>query len=354
MCIAVAQWWPDESANCPQDQPISACEVTPAQQAYTVTLDCAQIAPEAAAAPAAAPAPQGWLTLANPLGFSIAYPPAWTAQQLPAQADNTLFTSALQGTEGEVELQWGMGFGGACPEGYTTVQVAQGELSTCYAKNADGTESWTQINKELTLTGFSANARTNNAEPVSHDLVLQVLSTLSFPPIAPLTATQVITYTPGPPTGAAQEGSCWTGSLAVWRTDAWRCTVGNSIYDPCFSLGAGVICGADPVTPTMSFALTLTEPLPAPEVPADTSVYAWVVELADGTTCEIATGATGGVGDERINYFCPSAAPGQSNVILGDLEPGAIWMAQYAVLTGDMPDLTVVESVQAPVRIAWR
>jgi putative hemolysin len=40
ICLAAAMWQPDESANCPQDQPISACEVTPEQQLYTVTLNC--------------------------------------------------------------------------------------------------------------------------------------------------------------------------------------------------------------------------------------------------------------------------------------------------------------------------
>jgi len=37
--LAAAQWLPDASANCPQDQPISACPVTPAQQNYTITLN---------------------------------------------------------------------------------------------------------------------------------------------------------------------------------------------------------------------------------------------------------------------------------------------------------------------------
>ena len=325
-----------------------------AQQAYTVTLDCAQSTTVATATPTAAAPPQSWQTYANPLGFSISYPATWTAEQLPAQGDNTLFTEALQGSEGEVELQWGMGFGGACPQGYTTVQVAQGELPTCYTKNADGTESWTQINKELELTGFSANARTGNVDPASHDLVLEVLSTLSFPPIEAITATQVITYSPGPPTGAPQEGSCWTNSLAVWRVDAWRCMVGNAIYDPCFSQDDSVICGADPVTPTVSFALTLTEPLPAAEIPPDAATYAWLVELPDGTMCGYATGATGGVGDERIDYMCSSSNTDQQVVILGDLQPGPLWMASYAVLTGEVPDLTVVEFVMAPIRTIWK
>lgn len=48
MCMAAAQWSPDDSANCPTDQPISACELTPAQQLYTVTLNCGQQMPPAA------------------------------------------------------------------------------------------------------------------------------------------------------------------------------------------------------------------------------------------------------------------------------------------------------------------
>jgi putative hemolysin len=40
ICLAAAIWHPDNSANCPADQPISACEVKPEQQNYTVTLNC--------------------------------------------------------------------------------------------------------------------------------------------------------------------------------------------------------------------------------------------------------------------------------------------------------------------------
>jgi hypothetical protein len=223
ICWAGAQWWPDESANCPKDQPVSACPVTPEQQAYTVTLNCGVEAPQGQAAASAA-----------------------------------------------------------------------------------------------------------------------------------VTATQAITYAPGPPTGQPQEGKCWTNSLAVWREDAWRCMVGNAIYDPCFSSGESVICGASPVTSTVSFLLTLTEPLPAPDVPQDTAGHAWLVELADGTVCEYATGATGGVGDDRINYFCPSPDPSQYVVILGDLQPDTVWMAKRAVLTGGPPDPTVLESAEVPIRTVWR
>ncbi len=44
LCLVAADWSPAESANCPADQPISTCAVTPEQQLYTVTLNCGQVA----------------------------------------------------------------------------------------------------------------------------------------------------------------------------------------------------------------------------------------------------------------------------------------------------------------------
>jgi len=41
VCVASASWEPSDDANCPPDQPISACPLTPEQQLYTVTLSCA-------------------------------------------------------------------------------------------------------------------------------------------------------------------------------------------------------------------------------------------------------------------------------------------------------------------------
>ena len=142
-------------------------------------------------APAAVPAADttdAWQTYANPAGFSIRYPATWSQEELPQQAGETIHTVTLQGAEGVVDLQWGVGFGGACPQGFTTVKVAEGELPACYTKNADGTEVWVQMGKELEATSFSADARTNNADPASHDLVLAVLATLSFPSPGPSTS----------------------------------------------------------------------------------------------------------------------------------------------------------------------
>jgi putative hemolysin len=40
VCLVSAMWLPDASAKCPNDQPISACNVKPEQQNYTITLNC--------------------------------------------------------------------------------------------------------------------------------------------------------------------------------------------------------------------------------------------------------------------------------------------------------------------------
>lgn len=54
LCLWMAEWKPSEDANCPPDQPISACKLSPEQKLYTITVNCAQGA-------AAAPTPQAEL-----------------------------------------------------------------------------------------------------------------------------------------------------------------------------------------------------------------------------------------------------------------------------------------------------
>ena len=60
------------------------------------------------------------------------------------------------------------------------------------------------------------------------------------------------------------------------------------------------------------------------------------------------------MGGERINYFCPSENPDEQVVILGEPQPGTVWTASWAALTGQMPDLTVVDSADKPIRRLWK
>jgi hypothetical protein len=86
--------------------------------------------------------------------------------------------------------------------------------------------------------------------------------------------TNVIQYLPAVP-AETRAGSCWTNSLVTAIASAWRCSVGNSIFDPCLVADDGktVVCGVDPTLDEPGFRLELTEPLPEPEVlpPAETT-----------------------------------------------------------------------------------
>jgi hypothetical protein len=83
-------------------------------------------------------------------------------------------------------------------------------------------------------------------------------------------------------------GYCWTGSIASLRSDAYRCMVGNSIHDPCFSVNAkSVACPTNPVANT-GIRIALNKPLPRANPNA--APNAWMITLAGGTKCDMGTG----------------------------------------------------------------
>jgi Tol biopolymer transport system component/putative hemolysin len=123
-----------------------------------------------------------WQTYTNAeAGYSIQVPTTWSQETLPDQGGGAIHGMAYTGDEGAVEVYWGLGFGGACPTGTEQVQLAEGEVSACHATKSDGTEDWSQIDHVVSAdNSISVHAYTSNAQPSSHDVVLQVLSTLTF------------------------------------------------------------------------------------------------------------------------------------------------------------------------------
>jgi hypothetical protein len=137
-------------------------------------------------------------------------------------------------------------------------------------------------------------------------------------------ATKVVIFHPAGSSGQVVQGNCAMGeSIALDRSDAWRCIVGNVIYDPCFSAAphaTSVICDATPMKP-VGFTVKLSAPLPTHR-PAK-GLQAWLLKLGDGTICGFDTGATGGVGGQRLNYDCAN-----HNFVLGNPEAqGKVWYA---------------------------
>ena len=167
------------SAAAPTAAPPTAVTPIPATSAVEATP---APVPGTVAPPVAA---SDWQTYSNgDAGFRISYPGGWNQADLPP--NEMVRGVSLDGPEGTVELYWGTGFGGACPGGYSTVKVADGELPACYTVGADGIQRWEQINKELPTTSFSGRAFTKDAAQASADAVLAVLATLAFeqPPAA--------------------------------------------------------------------------------------------------------------------------------------------------------------------------
>jgi hypothetical protein len=125
-------------------------------------------------------------------------------------------------------------------------------------------------------------------------------------------------------------GSCWTTSIADARTDAFRCMVGNDIYDPCFAPAAAastdVVCPLDvPGAPVLRIALTKPLPLPGPSV-NPRHYPPWAVQLPGGRWCTLETGAAGIIAGLRVSYNCTGGG-----VLLGTIARSAGgWTLRYA------------------------
>ncbi|HUY18647.1 MAG TPA: hypothetical protein VMV15_05425 [Candidatus Binataceae bacterium] len=168
----------------------------------------------------------------------------------------------------------------------------------------------------------------------------QTAATPATSTIAPL-QTQVIVFKPAVPADVEEGGRCWTDSIAVSRPGAWRCMRENFIYDPCFEVSGQprqVVCGADPAKGDHGFLLKLTEPLPAPAPSSDKSAQPWLIELADGSICQAATGTMAAIEGESVRYPCsgPKSQAGSQPVytgLLGTMYPGKVWSADQVWFT---------------------
>lgn len=127
----------------------------------------------------------------------------------------------------------------------------------------------------------------------------------------------------------AKGGPCWENSLSTDRPDAWRCFIGNDIYDPCFSgtSRSDVACLDDAFAHRV-FLLHLSKPLVAEKNPTtqmlQPSGQPWALRLSNGDQCGFMTGATTVLNGDRMNYGCKSG-----NTIFGfPNRSSALWTAK--------------------------
>lgn len=176
--------------------------------------------------------------------------------------------------------------------------------------------------------------------------------------------TQVIFYIPGQPAGQAQQGSCWTRSIAIPRPGAWRCMVGNAIHDPCFAMPSSsgtLVCGADPALGKAGFPLSLDKPLPTNLTKPPENPPVWIFTLADGSVCEPFTGTMPMVGGQPARWSCfiPAPKPGgmpEQRGLVTRVNRGRVWTAnryaESAVGGPESPNRRVTAD-KVPIRKVW-
>src|SRR5262245_44310658 len=174
--------------------------------------------------------------------------------------------------------------------------------------------------------------------------------------------TEVTIFHPAVPSGPKRSGECWTDSIAVARAGVWRCMVDNEIYDPCFSspgLNGAVICGANPASKEPGFVLELTKPLPKPSTPGLIHPRPWLVQLSDGTVCEIQTGTIASVKRIDVPYGCSdshqctdSGCPYMTG-LTAKFARGKVWMAEKITYGSSDKGLKLLGRKRVAVTAVW-
>lgn len=104
---------------------------------------------------------------------------------------------------------------------------------------------------------------------------------------------------------ATVKGNCWTTSIVAERPDAYRCMVGNDIYDPCFGVSqTQALCPSG--GPWTNRGLLLDSPPPSGQLNRDegTSGAPWALQLSDGINCVEDSGATEVIAGQPLRYGC--------------------------------------------------
>jgi hypothetical protein len=142
-----------------------------------------------------------------------------------------------------------------------------------------------------------------------------------------------------------QEGNCFAGSIAAsGRADAWRCSVGDEIMDPCFADPGGhqVACPAFPdltSVATIHLGRSLDPGLANHDNPA---AAPWMLQIAGPVSCAFLTGATNVVAGHRLNYACSDGSS-----LFGTPDRTS---AQWTILRGTSAS---PEQTPVPIAKAW-
>lgn len=147
---------------------------------------------------------------------------------------------------------------------------------------------------------------------------------------------------PGLTVSSIEDGECTFGSsIASGRPDAWGCSTGGGVLDPCFEQSylpindvTEMACFDTPWS-TEVVMLTLTAPLAREKEGSDAANSAaddvqpwdlpWAVELENGDRCSLMRGTLTVIAGQTVHYGCE-----QQGSILGVIDRSEpVWTASY-------------------------
>ncbi|RUR10499.1 hypothetical protein [Legionella septentrionalis] len=106
----------------------------------------------------------------------------------------------------------------------------------------------------------------------------------------------------------ASSGECKEQSYLIRREDAWKCTVADTTYDPCFAKDSSenplAVCLSSPWE-SKGVQVTLAKPLDSSqnEVLDMSTAFPWALELLSGEKC-LAVQSFGQIDGLPVRYVC--------------------------------------------------
>lgn len=180
-------------------------------------------------------------------------------------------------------------------------------------------------------------------------------------------ATEINVFNPKIKPTRSKVGFCWMGSLAVSRSNAFRCMVASDVLDPCFVVEnpRKVICGADPTKKKIGFFLKLTRPIAkrtdikTDEVGEVGKNDAWIIKLSNDQICYRYTGTMPIIhqGEKvlAIKYGCGKEKNGRFCGLLDDsVNKGKIWRAKKIIYETNGVENKVIKNQSVTIKKVWR
>jgi hypothetical protein len=140
-------------------------------------------------------------------------------------------------------------------------------------------------------------------------------------------------------------GSCFVNSIVIVRPDAWRCFIGNNIYDPCFQVNqTEVLCPSSGPWTNNGTLISIKGGLSNPSSTKNqgTTGLPWAIQMASGAQCLPLSGASNLIAGQRLGYDCSGGIGLYGNVH----RSGSTWM----IYTGSPHS---AQLTLQPIRIAW-